>query len=124
MTFPNLEGHDRDRCLLTPITMAFATPWQPTLNGNLLQPCDLIHSLVEKNVEPDPRKSQEERWSLAGVRLEIGKVPEAREALLECVTAIWRLQKTEEDGAESEEWRNHLIAWLVSPQFHSTPAMF
>ena len=37
----------------------------------------------------------------------------AWEAILESILMIWRLQMTQELGAEDRDWQNHLVAWLV-----------
>ena len=95
--------------------MAFATPWKPTLNGNDLGPCSIIQELVEGRVVPNPRKEGHLDWTWAGYKKEVEKVPEAKAALSECVTAIWRLQSAEKEGSHDKDWVNHLVAWLVRP---------
>ena len=89
------------------------TPWDPALNGKDLQPCLLIQDLVEGRCVPNPHLEEDAPWSLVGLRGQVEKVPEVKEALVECVVALWRLMSTQEQGVEDDNWRDHLVAWLV-----------
>ena len=89
------------------------TPWQPTVNGNVLARCLATENLEECKVVPNPRDTAEADWAFPGIREEVERAPESREALQECVVAIWRLKIAYEDGAMDEDWQNHVIAWMV-----------
>ena len=96
------------------MSTVLATPWVPSLRNNALAPCALIAHLVEDAVIPNSRDAEERAWTFAGNRkILLEDAPEAREALLETLTAIWRLSQEEERGVVDEEWQNHLEAWLV-----------
>jgi hypothetical protein len=73
----------------------------------------LIKDLMDYDAAPSIRKDAQRLW--AGAELEglLAGTPDAREAILESLVAIWRLREKEEAGAEDIEWQNHLEAWLV-----------
>ena len=113
------EVRTTDRALSFLImTAIFDTPWTPTLRGNALQPCVLIQALVEDEVQPNSRSTGERPWSFAGYREVVNSVPAAKDAIVESVTAIWRLKTEEEEGGKGESvhspgWQDHLEAWMV-----------
>ena len=102
----------------------FTTPWVPCIRNNALAPCALIAYLVDDMVGPSPRNDEERAWTFAANRSVLEGVPDAKAAILETLTAIWRLSQEEERGATDEEWANHLEVWLVRCDLSSSPREF
>ena len=88
-------------------------PWKPSLNGNTLNACALLKDLAENDERPSIRRAEEKPWTVGAVGPEVERAGAAWETILESVLMIWRLQMTQELGAEDRDWQNHLVAWLV-----------
>ena len=93
--------------------MDYSTPWTPSLNGNTLNACALLKDLTENDERPLFRRTEEKTWTAGAVAPELERAGEARDAILESVLVIWRLNMTQEHGDEDQDWQNHLTAWLV-----------
>ena len=94
--------------------MSFATPWKPSLDGTDLPRCGLIEGLIADDLKPSSRDSDQRPWSLSELSLILNEHPPSKDALWECVLAIWRLKLEEEKGSRDTVWRDHMKAWLVS----------
>ena len=95
------------------IKMNFSTPWRPSLHGCELQDCALVQDLVEGMSVPNHLDAAKLPWSFQGVRAEVESAPQATQALVESIFAIWRLKETQEKGIRDPVWRLHIRAWLV-----------
>jgi len=93
----------------------FEPGWQPMLSGERLPACDLIADIVSNDLHPNPHNPTHRQWSKVHLTPSINRYPvEVREALWECVLAIWRLQLKQEEGVCNSQWVCHMTAWLVS----------
>lgn len=92
--------------------------WTPSFAGKTLSPCRLIESFVHYNVRPSATDSVQRPWSEEALAPELKRFGDFRTAIWECVLALWRLKGFEEQGANSEEWQDHVGAWLVSRRLH------
>ena len=98
--------------------MNFATPWRPSLFGNLLAKCTLVQDLEEYDVVPNSRRETEAKWSISSIKREFeGAKEEAKVALQESVIAIWRLREMQADGIRDQVWKDHMVAWMVRHRF-------
>ena len=95
--------------------MVFETPWRPSLNGRVVQPCECASFLFKYKVMPDPEKPSGLAWSSKELDPILDRHPESKEALAECAVAIWRLREVKDAGGGKVSWVENMLAWLVSP---------
>jgi hypothetical protein len=96
------------------VAMAFETPWRPSLNGKDVQPCECASFLFKYQVIPDPDKPSGLAWSSKELDPILDRHPESKDALAECVVAIWRLREVKDAGGGKVSWVENMLAWLVS----------
>ena len=106
------------------ISMApiYHTPWVPALRGNVLTPFVMVEELEESGVRPTPLRAEEREWTPTAVKEVVNGIPMMKEALLESLLAVWRLQMCQEESDKpgiAEAWQDHLEAWLVRDSLSS-----
>ena len=97
-----------------------AVPWVPNVNNKPLSRLEAYEEIREEGVVPN--SFQHSSWTEKTHNLLLVNVPEGRDALWECVLAIWRLRLVKGDGPPGEIWKLHVVAWLVSPRNSCIPA--
>ena len=91
--------------------ISFSVPWIPSLKGHVLFPYEDYEDLVRSKAYPNPEEHKD--WCYASILPLTQGVPEAADAISECVCALWRLgQLTGVDVGP--EWVFYAAAWLVS----------
>ena len=93
--------------------MDFSTPWSPALSGVPLGPCELIQGLIKNRDTPSSRRPDEVPWTPGAIESELAAAGEGRGAIEESVLTLWRLKSEEGQGRNDEDWKSHLLAWLV-----------
>ena len=88
------------------------TGWYPTTSKGPLPLYGPYSTEVEDNTSPSLKRDGD--WAKAQIDRELANVPEGKEALWECVLALWRLKLCEEEGSQEEAWQELVSAWLVS----------
>ena len=88
------------------------TGWYPTTSEGPLASYGPYSTEVEENTSPSSRRDGD--WAKTRLDLELANVTEGKEALWECVLALWRLKSCEEEGCREEAWQKLVSAWLVS----------
>lgn len=94
--------------------MSFTTPWKPSLHDIDLPSCGLVEGYIVDDVKPSSQDSAQRPWSFSELSPVLNKHPPSKDALWECILAIWRLKLEEEKGSRDMVWRDHMKAWLVS----------
>jgi hypothetical protein len=57
---------------------------------------------------------QDERpWTTSSTTGELEGAGALKKAIEESILTIWCLKMVQEEGAEDQDWQNHLLAWLV-----------
>jgi hypothetical protein len=90
--------------------MAYSSPWTPELNKTKCAPCASYDESVREAV---PNSIQHPAWAKRKLSAELGKTPEARDALWESILMLWRLNMITERSHKDLNWQKLVSAWLV-----------
>lgn len=97
-----------------------AASFVPSFKGKPLEPFATLTEVIMQRSAPFA--TLEPEWSLDTVQKLVSNVVGAEKPMWECVWMLWRLRHCKSSSVKEDEqtwiaiWRQHVVAWLVSPQ--------
>jgi hypothetical protein len=89
-----------------------SVPWRPRLDGALVPILKILAEFVRNKTEPSP--NDDPGWVPSALSLLLEDSAPVKSALIESLTAIWRLKQVEDEGIYDDIWVKHVAAWMVS----------
>ena len=91
------------------------TPWTPTSHNHNtpLVDCAFIEDLIDNDTKPSTRVERDWEWARFTLQQELDKSPQTKDAVWECVVALWRLRQVEPIAFRDLMWQGHTLSWLV-----------